>query len=138
MDMVTYDALKSLTEQDIAMFGEIRPILNEAEETERLINDTWLFRAGEKEVMVWKDDEEGVREFVSYDGNWRRDVSGWGCNIVKCDAATIFEYFKAEFLFKNYCACVVDDDEMAKKAGICKHLRKFVERTREKHDGATR
>ncbi len=130
--MVSYDALKNLTDEDIAMLGELRQILEEAEGAEELIKYTWLFKAGEKEVMVWKDDEEGVREFVSYDGNWRRDVAGWGCVIVKCDAATIFEYFKAEFLFKNYCACVVDDDEMAKKAGICKHLRKFVERTQKK------
>ncbi len=132
--MINYEMIKNLTDEDVAKLSEFRPIAKEAEEAERMIRETWLFKSCQDTIKVWESDDGCVKEYMGYDGRWRRDVAGEGYSIVDCEAKEIFDYFKAEWLFKNYCGCVrEDDDETAKMAEVCSHFREFLKRTEEKH-----
>lgn len=137
--MITYEMLKNFKDEEVAMLKDARTIANEAEQAEELISKTWLFRNKQTELLIWQDAHMGITEYLTHDGKWRRDIAGNGCIIIECSAAEIFEYFIAEFLFKNDCGCVREDaDETAKKAGICNSFRKFLKRTEEKYDSMTK
>lgn len=135
--MITYEMIEKLEnckdEDILAMLGELRSIAKEAKEVEQLIKSTWMFESGQEEILVWQDTSKGLEEYLTYDMKWKKKFSSCGSTIVDCSAAEIFEYFQAEFLFRNDCGCVREDaDEIAKKAGICTSFRKFVKRTEEK------
>lgn len=136
--MISYYAFKELEKEDANRIGDIHAILEEAEEFEKLIKSNWCINSKDGSAVVWKNRGMGATEYLTYDGVWHKDISGEGKYVtVDCNAATIFEYLKAEYLLKNYCACAIEDGEVVDKAEICSYFREFVKNAQEKHGGVS-
>lgn len=127
--MISYEALKNLTDEDIAELEELRAIAAEAEEAEKLIKETWHSR------VIWEDDENGITETLSNGEKWTIQVAGKGYYTLLCDASTIFDYLYAEYVHNEKRPCALKDRKVSRMAEICDYFRKFLKRTREEHDG---
>lgn len=124
--MITYEMLKNLTDEDIAAAPELRPIAKEAEEAAKLIKETWTFKCGQSSRLIEEDEEEGIKWYMRYDGSLRIDVEGYGYCIINCNAGEIFEYIKAEHLYKEDLPCNKENEQLAAMANWCKHFRHFL------------
>lgn len=128
--MISYEALRNLTDVDIAELEELRAIATEAEEAEKLIKEACTLKA-----TIWEDEEEGATATLSYDGKWTIELAGKGCYTSSCDASTIFDHFYAEYVHKDKRPCALKDEKVGLMAEVCYYFRKFLKQMQEEHDG---
>lgn len=136
--MVSYEMLNNLTEKEVGDIAKLRTFADKARIAEEQIKETWTFEAGEKEVVVWEDDEDGATALLSHDGKWRIEVAGKGSYTLSCDASTIFDHFYAEYVYKDERPRALLDEKIGTMAEVCEYLKKFLKHTEEKYDLMTR
>lgn len=134
--MISYNEIKKLEGMDDQTVKEILELAKEAEEAEELIKTTWVFKEGEERIMFGNPNSDSpYQEELTSDRVW---IRGYGDDYeaIAGNASGIFEFLLAEYMAKNNLPCA--NAETYKMAQICGYFRKFLERTQEKHDSATR
>lgn len=134
--MFDYDNIKELSPKVVMVLQALAPLAEQAEEAEKQIRATYLFHIGEDKIEVWCDEHN--HEYLTHDGVWQARYLHQAYD-VKCDAETIFEYLKAEYLIQKGYALETRLGEYTpegKKATIVRYFRRFIHKTAEEYKKA--
>ncbi len=96
--MFRYDEFKNLSLDQVTIINDLKPLVEQAEKAEKIIKETFLFHIGEDKIEVWSD--ECNCEYITHDGIWQARYLNQSYDI-ECNAKTIFEFLKADYLVQN-------------------------------------
>lgn len=128
--MINYDAIKEMTPDDIPVMSDLLFLAEKAKKAEEQIRETYLFHIGEENIVVWHDGENN-RESLTYNGVWQLRHLSRRFD-VKCTAASIFEFMKADYLVRNGYVKSSGTKE-AEQARAYGYFKNFLKRTYEKY-----
>lgn len=134
--MFDYDNIMEFSPKTIWVLQALAPLADQAEETAKQIRETYLFHIGEENIEIWSDKQN--HEYLTRDGVWQARYLHQSYD-VKCDAETIFEYLKAEYLIKNGYVSQFRLGEYTnegKMALIMGYFRRFMRKTAEEYKKA--
>ena len=98
--MLNYEEIKNLSADDVQILNALLPMTKKAQEIEDMIKSVYTFHIGEKAIEVFCNSMPIKKVVLTYNGVVKFDENAEKFEI-KCDARTIFEYMRADFLRKN-------------------------------------
>ena len=96
---VDFKKIQRLTPDEIIIAGVLAKAAKEAEEAKKIIYDTYVFKMGENEKVVWQNGHDNY-EMVTHDGRWVGHYNGNGEYTVRCseESDDIYSFFSAQIL----------------------------------------
>lgn len=131
---VDFKKLQSLTPDEMIIASVLARAAKEAEEAKKLIYETFLFRIGEKEKVVWQNGHDNY-EKITHDGRWIGHYNRKGEYTIRCqeECPDIYSFFYAQILVEEG---YVNANDMASKTttyaemcAIATYFRAFLDRT---------
>ena len=134
---VDFKKIQSLTPDEIIIAGVLAKAAKEAEAAKKIIYDTYVFKMGENEKVVWQNGYDNY-EMVTHDGRWIGHYNRNGEYTINCqkESKDIYSFFYAQILLEE--GYVTADDiasgetTYAEMRAIAAYFRAFVERTKRK------
>ena len=127
--MFDMEKINNLTADEVLIVNGLQAVAKEAKEHVALIHKTYnCFGIGKDTIELWHDSYNA--EYLTHDGIWQARYLHQQYD-VKVDVATVFDYYRAEWLVNNgyvdeYNASYLTD--YGKKKFICGYFRSFVRR----------
>ena len=136
---VDFKKIQSLTPDEIIIAGVLAKAAKEAEEAKKIIYDTYVFKMGENEKVVWQNGHDNY-EMVTHDGRWKGHYNRNGEYTINCrkESKDIYSFFYAQILLEE--GYVTADDiasgetTYAEMRAISAYFRAFVDRCKKGKD----
>ena len=99
---VDFKKIQSLTPDEIIIAGVLAKAAKEAEEAKKIIYDTYVFKMGENEKVVWQNGHDNY-EMVTHDGRWIGHYNRNGEYTINCrkESKDIYSFFYAQILLEE-------------------------------------
>ena len=130
--MVDIKKISSLTPEEIKAVVPLNDIVKEAEEANKIIFETYLFKAKQHDLTVYSDGSN--TETFSHNGIWKANYNHHEYTVT-CTKEGIYEIFLAEYLVSKKYVKEMENElltEFGEKNETAGYFRDFLTRTMEK------